>query len=168
MANTYASFHYHIIFSTKNREPWLVPEIEQRVWEFIGGIARTHKMTALLVGGMEDHIHALMTVPPTIAPAQIAQYLKGGSSKWIHEEFPKLRSFAWQDGYGVFTVSKSNIPQVIKYIKNQREHHRKKTFQEEYLEFLNRMVSSMTSDICGLIPLVALPGTLIVHMDRPR
>jgi putative transposase len=136
MANTYTSLNYHVIFSTKNREPWLVPDIEHRIWEFIGGIARAHRMTALKVGGVEDHIHALVNAPPTIAPSQIAQYLKGDSSKWIHEEFPMLRNFWWQDGYAAFTVSKSNIPKVIKYIQNQREHHRKKTFQEEYLEFL--------------------------------
>jgi REP element-mobilizing transposase RayT len=138
MSNTYTSLHYHIIFSTKNREPWLVPDIEQRVWAFIGGIARAHKMTALQVGGVDDHIHGLITAPPTIAPCQIAQFLKGDSSKWIHEEFADLRRFSWQDGYGAFGVSKSNIPEVIKYIQNQREHHRKKTFQEEYLEFLRQ------------------------------
>jgi len=136
MANTYTSLHYHLIFSTKNREPWLAPSIEQRIWRFIGGIARKHRMTALQVGGIDNHIHALVTAPPTIAPSQIAQFLKGDSSKWIHEEFSTLRNFGWQDGYGAFTVSKSNIPKVIKYIQNQREHHRKKTFQEEYLEFL--------------------------------
>jgi putative transposase len=137
MANTYTSLHYHVIFSTKNRERWLVPDIEQRVWEFIGGIARKHRMIALQVGGVDDHIHALVTAPPTIAPCQIAQFLKGDSSKWIHEEFSALRNFGWQDGYGAFTVSKSNIPEVIKYIQNQRAHHRQKTFQEEYLEFLH-------------------------------
>jgi putative transposase len=138
MASTYTSLHYHVIFSTKNREPWLQAEIEQRVWAFIGGIARAHKMTALQVGGIEDHIHALVTAPPTIAPFQIAQYLKRDSSKWIHEEFSALRNFRWQDGYGAFTVSKSNIPEVISYIQNQREHHRKKTFQEEYRDFLHK------------------------------
>ena len=136
MANTYTCLHYHVLFSTKNRERWLVPEIEQRVWRFIGGIARAHRMTALQVGGVEDHIHALITAPPTIAPCQIAQFLKGDSSKWIHEEFSALRNFGWQDGYAAFTVSKSDIPRVIRYIQNQRAHHRKKTFQEEYLEFL--------------------------------
>jgi putative transposase len=138
VANTYTSLHYHIIFSTKNREPWLVPDIEQRVWAFLGGIARAHDMTALQVGGVDDHIHALVTAPATIAPAQIAQSLKGESSKWIHEEFASLRNFGWQDGYGGFTVSKSNTPDVVSYIQNQREHHRKKTFQEEYLEFLHK------------------------------
>jgi putative transposase len=104
--------------------------------EYIGGIARKHKMTALQVGGVDDHIHALVTAPPAIAPFQIAQFLKGDSSKWIHQEFPSLTQFNWQDGYGAFTVSKSNIPEVVSYIQNQREHHRKRTFQEEYLEFL--------------------------------
>jgi putative transposase len=136
MANTYTSLHYHIIFSTKNRQPWLTPDTEQRIWAFIGGIARAHHMTALQVGGVEDHVHALVTASATIAPAQIAQYLKGDSSKWIHEEFGSLRSFGWQDGYAGFTVSKSNLPDVVKYIQNQREHHRKRTFQEEYLDFL--------------------------------
>jgi len=95
-------------------------------------------MTALQVGGIEDHIHALVTAPPMLSPSEIAQYIKGDSSKWIHEEFRKLLGFEWQDGYGAFTVSKSQIPEVIRYIQNQREHHGKKTFQEEYLELLQK------------------------------
>src|SRR5215467_5287360 len=134
MANTYTSLHYHVVFSTKERVRWISQEIEQRVWAFIGGIARKHRMTALQVGGIEDHIHALVTAPPVYAPSQVAQFLKGESSKWMHEEFPRLRDLGWQDGYAAFTVSKSNIPAVIKYIQNQREHHKKKTFQEEYRE----------------------------------
>jgi putative transposase len=138
MANTYTSLHYHFAFSTKNREPWITPEIENRVRAYIGGVARAHKMTALQIGGIEDHIHAVLMAPPTLSPSQIAQYLKGDSSKWIHEEFRNLRAFEWQDGYGGFTVSKSQVGHVIKYIKNQREHHRKRTFQDEYLELLNK------------------------------
>ncbi len=134
MANTYTSLNYHI-FSTKNRRPWLTLGIEQRVW-WIGGIARKHRMTALQVGGIEDHIHSLIMAPPTLSPSQIAQFLKGESSKWTHEEFPSLKQFGWQDGYAALTVSKSNIPDVISYIRNQREHHRRKSFQEEYLKFL--------------------------------
>ena len=136
MANTYTSLHYHLIFSTKNRIRWLARDIEQRVWQDLGGIARKHKMTALQVGGTEDHIHALVLAPPSISLSQMAQFLKGDSSKWLHEEYPALRSFAWQDGYGRFTISRSDIPEVIQYILTQREHHRKKSFQEEYLEFL--------------------------------
>jgi REP element-mobilizing transposase RayT len=138
VAKTYTSLNYHFTFSTKNREPWISQSIEDRIWSYIGGVARKHKMTALQVGGIDDHIHTLVMAPPTLSPSQIAQYLKGDSSKWIHEEFPKLRGFEWQDGYGAFTVSKSQIAEVIKYIQNQREHHRKKTFQEEYLELLEK------------------------------
>jgi putative transposase len=114
------------------------PEIEDRVWAYIGGIARKHGLTALQVGGTQDHIHALVLAGPTLAPSDIAKFLKGDSSRWIHEEFPFLRDFTWQDGYGAFTVSKSSIESVIGYIQNQREHHRKKTFKEEYLDLLNK------------------------------
>ena len=138
MANTYTALYYHIIFSTKHRHSWLAPDIEDRGWSYLGGIARENKMTALQVGGIEDHIHILLGAPPTIAPSKAAQLLKGGSSKWIHETFPNMRAFAWQDGYGAFTVGKSAVPDVIKYIQNQREHHRTTTFQEEYLLLLKR------------------------------
>lgn len=138
MANTYTSLYYHIVFSTKNRLAWITPEIEERVWAYIGGIARHHRMTAIQIGGIEDHIHALVLAPPVLAPSQMAQYLKGDSSKWIHEEFPDLRGFAWQEGYGAFTVSKANVEGSVRYIQNQREHHQTQTFQEEYLEFLQR------------------------------
>ncbi|MEP7342898.1 MAG: IS200/IS605 family transposase [Acidobacteriota bacterium] len=138
MANTYTSLHYHVVFSTKNRVAYLAPEIEERVWAYIGGVARKHKMTALQVGGFDDHIHALVMAPPTLSPSQIAQYLKGDSSKGIHETFAALRDFAWQEGYGAFTVIKSNLESVISYIQKQREHHQQRTFQEEYLDFLQK------------------------------
>jgi putative transposase len=138
MANTYASLHYHIVFSTKNRVRWIRLEIEQRLWEYLGGIARKHRMSALQIGGIADHIHALVRAPASMPPSQIAQSLKGDSSKWVHDEFKDLRRFAWQDGYGAFTVSRSHLPEVVRYIQNQREHHRKKTFQEEYLDLLQR------------------------------
>lgn len=136
MANTYSSIFYHIVFSTKNRERWIGVEIENRVWAYIGGIARKHKCTAIQVGGIEDHIHALVLSPPKFAPSEIAQFLKGDSSKWIHEEFPQMREFGWQDGYSAFSVSKSIVPKVVEYIKNQRRKHQGKTFEEEYLELL--------------------------------
>lgn len=122
MANTYSSLHYHLVFSTKNRIAYLTPDIEQRVWAYIGGVARKHKMTALQIGGCDDHIHALVMAPPVLSPSQMAQSLKGDSSKWIHETFPELRNFAWQEGYGAFSVSKSNLEAVVGYIQKQREH----------------------------------------------
>lgn len=136
MANTYSNLFLHIVFSTKLRGEFIHKDIEARVWAYIGGIARKHGFTAVQVGGIENHIHILVMAKPSIAPSKIVQYLKGDSSKWIHEEFPKLRAFGWQDGYGIFTVSKSQVPEVVAYIQNQREHHDKQSFEEEYLSML--------------------------------
>jgi putative transposase len=138
MANTYTCLHYHIIFSTKNRQRWISPDIEERLWSYLGGIAEKNGMTPLKNGGIEDHVHIVVGLPPTMAPSKAVQLLKGGSSLWIHETFPELADFAWQDGYGAFTVSKSQLPDLIEYVKNQREHHRTRTFQEEYRAFLEK------------------------------
>jgi putative transposase len=138
MANTYTSLHYHLVFSTKNREPFIKKEMRERIWAFLGGIARENKMKALCVGGTDDHIHILLMAPPAMPLSKMVQFLKGGSSKWIHETFPEMRRFAWQDGYGAFTVSKSQIPDIVRYIQGQEDHHRAKTFQEEYLAFLQK------------------------------
>jgi putative transposase len=138
MANTYTCLHYHIIFSTKNRQRWISPDIEERLWSYLGGIAVTNGMTPLKNGGIEDHVHIVVGMPPTMAPSKAVQLLKGGSSLWIHETFPELAEFAWQEGYGAFTVSKSQLPDLIEYVKNQREHHRTRTFQEEYRAFLEK------------------------------
>ena len=138
MANTFASLHYHLIFSTKHREPWLRPDTQDRVWAFLGGIARENGMKALQIGGMPDHAHVVLGAPTSMSISKAAQLLKGGSSQWIKDEFPGMRGFAWQDGYGAFTVSKSNLSEVICYVQNQREHHRIKTYQEEFLSFLIR------------------------------
>ncbi len=138
MANTYSSLFYHIVFSTKNRAPFIKSEFENRIWEYVGGVARHHKMTALQIGGIENHLHALILAPTTIAPCDIAKYLKGDSSSWIHDEFPELAEFGWQDGYGAFTVSKANVPSVIRYIQNQRVHHQTQTFEDEYRNFLEK------------------------------
>ena len=138
MANTYTSLHYHIVFSTKNRERWITPDVEQRIWAYLGGIAKENRMKPLQIGGVEDHVHVLLGAPPTLAPSKIAQLIKGPSSGWIHDTFPAMKGFGWQDGYGAFTVSKSNVPEVAAYIQGQREHHRGKTFQEEYLALLRK------------------------------
>jgi putative transposase len=136
MANSFSQLFYHIVFSTKNRINFIAQEIESRVWAYVGGIARQHELSALRVGGIEDHLHALVMAKPVIKPCEIPLWLKAESSKWIHLEFPDLSKFAWQDGYGVFSVSKSNVPSVISYIENQRVHHRNQTFEEEYLALL--------------------------------
>lgn len=136
MANTFSHNYHHIVFSTKNRVDFIDPKIEHRVWAYIGGIARKHRMMALQVGGIDNHVHALLSSPPSIAPSKMAQYLKGDSSHWIHNTFQDLSGFAWQDGYGVFTVCKSHAAKVVEYIKNQRRHHEKQSFEEEFVELL--------------------------------
>jgi putative transposase len=120
----------------KNRERWLRPDIEERVWSYLGGIARENQMKALIIGGIENHIHLLLGLPPALAVSKALQLLKGGSSAWIKETLPGLGGFGWQDGYAAFTVSKSLVPEVETYIRGQREHHRVKTFEEEYRAFL--------------------------------
>jgi putative transposase len=137
MANTYTSLFYHFVFSTKHRHPLIHADIQQRVWAYIGGVARAHDMSALQVGGVEDHAHVLLMAKPIHAPSDIAKWLKSDSSKWIHDEFPELRSFAWQDGYGAFSVSRSKVPVVIEYIKRQREHHEKEPFEDEYRRLMD-------------------------------
>ena len=138
VANTYTSLHYHVIFSTKNRERWIQSGLEQRIWAYLGGIARENNITPLLIGGVEDHVHLLLGLPPVLALSNAVKLIKGGSSKWIKETFPELTKFGWQDGYAAFTASKSHLPELVAYIRDQREHHRKKSFQEEYLAFLDR------------------------------
>lgn len=95
-------------------------------------------MKALAVGGIEDHAHLLLSLPTTISIAQAIQQIKGGSSKWIHETFPERRDFAWQEGYSAFSIGVSQVEDTVSYIRSQAEHHRRKTFQEEFLAFLKR------------------------------
>jgi len=104
----------------------------------MGGIARENGMKALAIGGTKDHIHALLALPATLSVAKAIQLIKGGSSKWVHDEFTRLRKFAWQEGYGAFSVSASQTTSIIHYINGQKEHHRKKSFEEEFLEFLDK------------------------------
>lgn len=138
MANTYTSLNYHVVFSTKNREPFLRDEIRGRLWPYLGGIARENAMRAFAIGGVADHVHLLLAIPPTMSVAKAVQLIKGGSSHWVKETVAEMTSFAWQDGYGAFTVSESQIAAVKEYIQQQAEHHRRKSFAEEYREFLQR------------------------------
>jgi putative transposase len=138
MTNSYISLYMHIIFSTKGRQPMIVPELQTRLWAYMGGIARENSIKALSIGGIEDHVHALLSLPATIPVAKGVQLIKGGSSKWVDETYARLQRFAWQEGYGAFSVNISLIEETIRYIERQAEHHRRKTFQEEYVEFLKR------------------------------
>jgi putative transposase len=116
----------------------ITSELCERLWPFLGGIARQNKMKAIEVGGVADHVHILISLPSTMAISKAMQLIKGGSSKWIHETFPDQRTFAWQDEYGAFSVSVSQLDKIVEYIKRQEEHHRKTTFQEEFLVLLKK------------------------------
>jgi len=138
MAHSYVSSHLHYIFSTKQRRKLITPDLRDRLWPYMGGIAREHRMKALSVGGTDDHVHVLLSLPSTLSVAKAVQVIKGGSSKWISEQFPLLRDFEWQEGYGAFGVSISQIARTMDYIAGQEEHHRTRTFEEEFIRFLER------------------------------
>jgi REP element-mobilizing transposase RayT len=138
MPHSYVSALFHCVFSTKERRKIITPDLQDRLWPYLGGIARENGMKALAVGGVEDHVHLLLSIPSTLAIAKAMQLIKGGSSKWVHETFPAHRSFAWQEGYGAFSIGISQTDTTTTYIQAQPEHHRTKTFQEEFLAFLEK------------------------------
>jgi len=136
MAATFTSMYIHFVFSTKNRENLIDNKMKSHLWAYMGGIASQNKMVALAVGGSGNHIHMLLSIPAAISPSKAIQLVKANSSKWINEENHNKVRFSWQVGYGGFTVSPRQIEKVINYIQGQEEHHRIKTFEEEYVGFL--------------------------------
>jgi REP element-mobilizing transposase RayT len=128
----------HVVFSTKERCHTITSALRKRLWAYIGGIARENGMNALAVGGTDNHVHVLLVLPSTMPLAKAVQLIKGGSSKWIHDQFPPHASFAWQEGYGAFSIGMSGVNDTVAYIEAQEEHHRAKTFEEELLAFLRR------------------------------
>jgi len=138
MAHSYVSILIHYTFSTKNRQKIITPELAERLWAYMGGIARQNKMKALAIGGIEDHAHSFLSLPSTLSIAKAIQLVKGASSTWVHQTFSQYQDFEWQEGYGAFSVSISHVKDTIDYINNQKEHHRKMTFQEEYLAMLKK------------------------------
>jgi len=138
MSHAYVSNLMHCTFGTKDRYPFIDSELESRLWPYLGGIARENRIKALAIGGTADHVHALLSLPSLMSFAKAVQLIKGGSSKWVHDTFPNQRKFGWQEGYGAFSVSVSQAPKTIDYINNQKEHHRRKTFQEELLDLLKK------------------------------
>ena len=137
MPSTHLSVHYHLVFSTKNREPRFPPDLRPRLHEYLGGVVRAEGGVAHAVGGTGDHVHVFAGLRATHCLADVMQRVKGVSSKWVHDEL-RLAGFAWQEGYGGFTVSASSLERVRSYVLHQEEHHRVKTYQEEYVEMLKR------------------------------
>jgi REP element-mobilizing transposase RayT len=138
VAHSYVSALFHCVFSTKERRKTIPDDLQERLWPYMGGIARENNMRALAIGGVEDHVHLLLSIPSTLNIAKAMQLIKGGSSKWVHDTFPDHKEFEWQEGYGAFSIGISQVDDTKHYIANQREHHRTKTFQEEFLAFLER------------------------------
>ena len=138
MAHTYACCHYHVVFSTRERRGQIVPQFCERLHEYMAAIARRNGAEALRVGGARDHVHLLLAVPPRLSVSQVVQLVKGGSSRFVHETFPRAATFAWQEGYGVFTVSASQVDSAIAYIERQEEHHRSSTFEDEFRALLKK------------------------------
>jgi REP element-mobilizing transposase RayT len=128
----------HCVFSTKERRRLITPVLQERLWPCLGGIARQHKVKVLAVDGVEDHVHALLSIPATLSIAKAVQLLKGNSSKWIHETFPDQRLFGWQEGYGAFSIGVSGVDETIAYIRSQKEHHHSRSFKEELIAFLDK------------------------------
>ena len=135
---SYVSSYHHCVFSTKERRPLITPQLRDRLWPFLGGIARQNDMKAIEIGGMPDHVHILLSIPSTLSLAKAMQLIKGGSSKWIHDTFPEHRLFRWQIKYGAFGVSVSQLDKIIEYIRGQEQHHRKMSFKEEFIALLKK------------------------------
>jgi REP element-mobilizing transposase RayT len=138
MPSAFTQNFYHIVFSTKHRASLITPELETRLYPFMGGIVRDLRCTLLAINGMPDHVHLLVRYRPNLSHSELLQQIKGRSSKWINETFPQIGHFSWQEGYGGFTVSKSVVPEVETYIARQKEHHERHDFESEFLELLRR------------------------------
>jgi putative transposase len=137
MPSTHLSLHYHLVFGTKDHATVIAPAWRGDLHAFMGGIVRTLDGVPEAVGGVSDHVHLLVGLRATHCLADVLRELKAVSSRWVHET-PGARLFAWQEGYGAFTVSASQRDEVRRYIENQKAHHRTRTFRDEYLELLQR------------------------------
>ena len=135
MPSTHLSLHFHVVFSTKERRSFIDESWRERLHAYLGGAVRAAGGVAASVGGVGDHVHLLMGLRATHRLADVVRDIKTASSEWVHQEI-KMAMFSWQEGYGAFTVSASQLDVVKQYIANQTEHHRKKSFHEEYREML--------------------------------
>lgn len=137
MPQSFTNLIYHLVFSTKNRLPLITDDVKSRLYDYIGGTIRKQGGIALAINGMSDHVHVLAKLRPDKAVSDVLRDLKSNSSGWMHEVFPQLKDFSWQNGYGAFTVSASQVEKVKEYIANQEKHHRKMgSFRDEFIKLL--------------------------------
>lgn len=138
MPQSYSCLYYHLVFGTRERSPTLGDDLRPRLYEYMGGIVRNIGGVLMAAGGMPDHVHLLASLGRRATVADAMRDIKANSSRWIQATFPAMAGFAWQSGYGAFTVSHSNLDRARAYIAGQAEHHRSMTFQEEFRAFLDR------------------------------
>ena len=138
MPSSYTNLLYHIVFSTKNRKPLIRDDFQEELYRYIGGIIRAEGGIQLEIGGAANHIHILVKLKPTQSVSHMLNKIKANSSRWINQSKKPAETFAWQEGYGAFTVSESQANVVREYIRRQEEHHHRQSFQEEFLELLRR------------------------------
>ena len=138
MAQSLAYNYIHLVFSTKHREHTILPEIEDKLYGYISGIGKNLDCQILKIGGISDHIHILFTLSKKVSLSAFVEEIKKSSSKWMKTQGSQYANFYWQSGYGAFSVSPKQVDTVVKYIATQKEHHSKKTFQQEYLDFLKQ------------------------------
>lgn len=136
MPKSYTNLLYHIVFSTKDRQPIITADYRSRLYDYIGGIIRGQGGISLGINGIEDHVHVLAQLRPDKSVSDVLRDLKSNASVWMHEVFPEVKDFSWQNGYGAFTVSASQVTKVKDYISRQAEHHQKRTFKDEFVKLL--------------------------------
>ena len=136
--SSFTQLNYHLVFGTKYRHHWIKNDIEEELYEYIGGIIRNLNGSLIEIGGVADHIHILARLSPALAVSDAIRKIKSGSSKWVSDLGGEYSQFSWQKGYSAFTVSYSHRELVKTYIMNQKEHHRQKSFAEEYIDFLKK------------------------------
>ena len=136
MAQSYCNLIYHLVFSTKGRQGWLNDQIRTRTHEYLGGAVRSENEIALIVNGTPDHVHILARLRQDKSVSDVLRDIKSNSSGWIHRMFPQASQFSWQAGYGAFTVSPSQVEKAYRYIREQEEHHRTMSFEEEFVSLL--------------------------------
>ncbi len=138
MANTYSQIHLQIVFAVQNRVSLIQPSWKEELYKYITGIVQNHNHKMLIINGMPDHVHLLVGMRPVQSISDMMEHVKSDSTRWINTKKLTHQKFKWQEGYGAFSYSKSHLPAVMNYIKNQEVHHKKKTFIEEYKEFLEK------------------------------
>ena len=132
MAHSYTNLLFHAVFGTRGGQPWLGPDVTERLYAYLAGVIDREGCSAILINGTADHVHLLMAMRQDKILSGVVRAMKANSSKWLHQEYPDLEAFAWQGGYAAFTISESQKQRVYEYIRDQQAHHRKRTFREEF------------------------------------